>query len=258
MARSSHTTRRGRLVGRLIRDATSLDGIEDASYDVVLASHTLEHIANPLLALSEWRRVVGADGHLVLVLPHLENTFDHRRPVTTLEHIEADFAASTPAGRPDARQGVHRAVRPATRPRPAVPRGVRATHPRPHGESDGAPPRVRHRPGRAAARPRGLSAPLGRDGAAVSHRPRRSSERARAGQPRLPGSTRLPGDVRASSAATAASSPGRGRRQTRASRRPPASSTSGRPRPDTRRARPEARQAARPRAGARAQASHPV
>jgi SAM-dependent methyltransferase len=80
---------------RLIRDATSLDGIDDASYDVVLASHTLEHIANPLLALSEWRRVLGSTGHLVLALPHLENTFDHRRPVTTLEHIEADFAAST-------------------------------------------------------------------------------------------------------------------------------------------------------------------
>jgi SAM-dependent methyltransferase len=80
---------------RLIRDATSLDGIEDASYDVVLASHTLEHIANPLSALSEWRRVVGSDGHLVLILPHLENTFDHRRPVTTVEHIEADFAVST-------------------------------------------------------------------------------------------------------------------------------------------------------------------
>ena len=79
---------------RLIRDGTWLDGIEDASYDVVLASHTLEHIANPLRALSEWKRVVGSDGHLVLALPHLENTFDHRRPVTTLEHIEADFAAS--------------------------------------------------------------------------------------------------------------------------------------------------------------------
>jgi SAM-dependent methyltransferase len=85
---------------RLIRDATFLDGVDDASYDVLLASHTLEHIANPLLALSEWRRVVGADGHLVLVLPHLENTFDHRRPVTTLEHIDADFAASTPADDP--------------------------------------------------------------------------------------------------------------------------------------------------------------
>ena len=243
---------------RLIRDATSLDGIEDASYDVVLASHTLEHIANPLLALSEWRRVVGADGHLVLVLPHLENTFDHRRPVTTLEHIEADFAALDPRRRPDARQGVHRALRPATRPRPAVARGIRATHPRPHGESDGAPPRLRHRPRRAAARPRGLSAPLGRDRAAVSHR-RSSLERtSRSRTTATSWLQRPPGDGRASSAATAVSSPVRGRKQTRASRRPPASSTSGRPRPDTRRARPEARQAARPRAGARARASHPV
>lgn len=80
---------------RFIRDATSLDGIDAASYDVLLSSHTLEHIANPLRALSEWKRIVGSEGHLVLVLPHLENTFDHRRPVTALEHIEADFALST-------------------------------------------------------------------------------------------------------------------------------------------------------------------
>ncbi len=79
---------------RLIRSATSLHGIDDGSYDVVLASHTLEHVANPLLALSEWRRVVGPDGHLVLVVPHLENTFDHRRPVTTLAHLDEDFARS--------------------------------------------------------------------------------------------------------------------------------------------------------------------
>jgi SAM-dependent methyltransferase len=80
---------------RFVRDATSLDGIEDAAYDIVLSSHTLEHIANPLRALSEWRRIVGSEGHLALVLPHRQNTFDHRRPVTTLEHIEADFARST-------------------------------------------------------------------------------------------------------------------------------------------------------------------
>jgi SAM-dependent methyltransferase len=80
---------------RFIRDATSLDGIDDASYDLVISSHTIEHIANPLRALSEWQRIVGSEGHLVLVLPHLQNTFDHRRPVTALEHIEADFARST-------------------------------------------------------------------------------------------------------------------------------------------------------------------
>jgi len=81
---------------RFVRDATALTGIDDASYDVVLSSHTLEHIANPLRALAEWRRVVGAAGHLVLVVPHLENTVDHLRPVTTLEHLESDLARSTP------------------------------------------------------------------------------------------------------------------------------------------------------------------
>jgi SAM-dependent methyltransferase len=79
---------------QFVLDATSMGAIEDASYDIVLSSHTLEHIANPLQALSEWARILG-DGHLVLVLPHFENTFDHKRPVTTLEHIAADFADST-------------------------------------------------------------------------------------------------------------------------------------------------------------------
>jgi SAM-dependent methyltransferase len=78
-----------------IRDATNLEGIEDGSYDVLLASHALEHVANPLGALAEWKRVVGPTGHLILVVPHLENTFDHRRPVTTLAHLEADLADST-------------------------------------------------------------------------------------------------------------------------------------------------------------------
>jgi SAM-dependent methyltransferase len=85
----------GRGPGRtLIRDATSLDGIDDESYGAVLSSHTLEHVANPLRALAEWERVLRVDGCLALVLPHFENTFDHRRPVTTLEHLETDFASS--------------------------------------------------------------------------------------------------------------------------------------------------------------------
>ncbi len=80
---------------RFVREATALDGIADGAYDVVLSSHTLEHVANPLQALSEWQRVVATGGQLVLVVPHLENTFDHRREVTTLAHIEDDFAQGT-------------------------------------------------------------------------------------------------------------------------------------------------------------------
>ncbi len=40
-----------------VRDATDLHGIPDEKYDFVVASHALEHIANPLRAVSEWTRV---------------------------------------------------------------------------------------------------------------------------------------------------------------------------------------------------------
>lgn len=81
---------------RLVRDATALEGIADGAYDAVLSSHTLEHVANPLLALREWKRVVRPDGALLLVVPHVQNTVDHRRPVTTLDHLVADEASGTP------------------------------------------------------------------------------------------------------------------------------------------------------------------
>ncbi len=85
---------KGKAAGRqYIREAGNLTGIADASYDFVLSSHCLEHTANPLGALREWRRVVRPGGHLVLLLPNLTRTFDHRRPITTIDHLKADAAA---------------------------------------------------------------------------------------------------------------------------------------------------------------------
>jgi len=52
----------------------------------------LEHSANPIKALHEWIRVVRADGLLLLVLPHRDGTFDHRRPATPLRHMKQDYA----------------------------------------------------------------------------------------------------------------------------------------------------------------------
>jgi SAM-dependent methyltransferase len=78
-----------------IREATDLRDIPSESYDVVLSSHTLEHTANPLLALSEWKRVLRPGGTLLLIVPHKDGTFDHRRPVTALAHLQQDFAKGT-------------------------------------------------------------------------------------------------------------------------------------------------------------------
>ena len=76
---------------QFILDATDLHEIADNSYDVLMSSHVLEHLANPLRGLSEWQRVVKNDGLLVMVLPHLDGTFDHLRPVTPLEHMVSDY-----------------------------------------------------------------------------------------------------------------------------------------------------------------------
>jgi SAM-dependent methyltransferase len=76
-------------------DGLDLDTFPDDSYDVVLSSHVLEHLANPLQAIAAWRRVTMRGGHLLIVAPHMEGTFDHRRPLTPLAHLVEDFEAGT-------------------------------------------------------------------------------------------------------------------------------------------------------------------
>lgn len=87
---SGHTPGR-----QFISEATDLDAIGSETYDFLLSSHTIEHTANPIKALREWVRVVKEGGILVLLVPHRDGTFDHRRPVTTLEHLIEDSERNT-------------------------------------------------------------------------------------------------------------------------------------------------------------------
>ncbi len=85
---------RNRQNGRqFIGEATSLSALVSGDYDFVLSSHMLEHTANPILALTEWKRLLKSQGMLVLILPDPKYTFDHLRPITTLNHLIADFEA---------------------------------------------------------------------------------------------------------------------------------------------------------------------
>ena len=78
-----------------IHDATDLTSIADGTYDFLLASHILEHVANPLRALQEFHRVLKPGGSMLIAVPNQLHTFDHRRPVTTFAHLQADLAANT-------------------------------------------------------------------------------------------------------------------------------------------------------------------
>lgn len=64
-------------------------------YECLLSSHCLEHIANPVRALLEWKRILVDGGLLLMLLPHKEATFDWRRPITPLKHMIEDFEKGT-------------------------------------------------------------------------------------------------------------------------------------------------------------------
>ena len=69
----------------------------DHSLDYVLASHVLEHVANPVRALAEWYRVVRPGGFIYLIVPDRRATWEHARELTPVDHMIDDFVRGTTA-----------------------------------------------------------------------------------------------------------------------------------------------------------------
>jgi hypothetical protein len=76
----------------IIAEGTDISSVPAGTYDFILSSHNLEHFANPVKALMEWKRVTRPRGALILVLPHYQRTFDHLRTPTSVEHMLDDYA----------------------------------------------------------------------------------------------------------------------------------------------------------------------
>jgi SAM-dependent methyltransferase len=72
-------------------DTDGLRSFGDGSFDAVVASHMIEHVANPLAALSEMHRVLRPGGRLVLVVPDRDHTFDAGRAATPLRHLVDEY-----------------------------------------------------------------------------------------------------------------------------------------------------------------------
>jgi SAM-dependent methyltransferase len=75
----------------IIAEGSDLFSVANHKYDFVLSSHNLEHFANPVKALKEWKRITRPKGALILILPHYRRTFDHQRAPTPVEHMLDDF-----------------------------------------------------------------------------------------------------------------------------------------------------------------------
>ncbi|HET6953576.1 MAG TPA: methyltransferase domain-containing protein [Acidimicrobiales bacterium] len=68
-------------------DTDGLAGVGDGEFDAVVASHIIEHLANPTRALAEIHRVLRPGGRLVLLVPDRGHSFDAGRDPTPLAHL---------------------------------------------------------------------------------------------------------------------------------------------------------------------------
>lgn len=84
-------------IAKLIFDANEIP-FPDNTFSFLLSEHALEHVANPIRMLNEWKRVLKPNGVVVLFLPHKERIFDHLRPRTKLAHLIEDFVANRQLG----------------------------------------------------------------------------------------------------------------------------------------------------------------
>ena len=74
-----------------VLEASNLNPLKSNTYDFILSSETLQHMANPLSALFEWNRVLKIGGHLLLILPNPVKTFDPKREITAFDHLMEDY-----------------------------------------------------------------------------------------------------------------------------------------------------------------------
>jgi predicted SAM-dependent methyltransferase len=70
----------------LLAEATQLP-VPPASLDFLIASHVLEHLPFPLMALRSWYEALARGGVLLLKIPDMRYTFDVHRARTSLAHL---------------------------------------------------------------------------------------------------------------------------------------------------------------------------
>ena len=78
-----------------ICEGAEVEIIDKDNYNFLLSCNNLEHIANPIKAVGNWLALLKHDGTIVLVLPRKQSNFDHKRTVTSFEHLLSDYKNNT-------------------------------------------------------------------------------------------------------------------------------------------------------------------
>jgi SAM-dependent methyltransferase len=83
-----YPNKQGRVI---INDAVNIADVPNETYDFVFSSHSLEHIANPLKAVSEWLRVIKPEGFVIIIVPEKSQCFDHKREYSRFEVLLSQY-----------------------------------------------------------------------------------------------------------------------------------------------------------------------
>ncbi len=68
---------------------------EDKSQDFVIASHVVEHLANPIKAFLEWQRVLKTGGYIYIIVPKREAPYgDQERRISPLDTFKRSYRES--------------------------------------------------------------------------------------------------------------------------------------------------------------------
>jgi predicted SAM-dependent methyltransferase len=83
----------------VVDDGERLATIADESQDFIVANHFLEHCEDPIRTIETHLEKLRPGGVLFYAVPDKRFTFDHRRPVTPIEEIVADYENGPDASR---------------------------------------------------------------------------------------------------------------------------------------------------------------
>lgn len=72
-------------------DTQGLSKMPTRKYDFLVASHVIEHLANPIKSVLEWKRLLKPSGAMILVAPCKHFSYDCDRPTTTISHLVEDY-----------------------------------------------------------------------------------------------------------------------------------------------------------------------
>ena len=75
----------------IINDAVNISLVQNEYYDFCFSSHSLEHIANPLKAISEWLRIIKNNGYIIIIVPEKSVCFDHKRDYSKFSTLLSQY-----------------------------------------------------------------------------------------------------------------------------------------------------------------------